>query len=94
MTLSAALDVTAVRTLLTQALQALDARGTRFVRRGEVEARERIERALAKLDDGTYGACDDCGRSISGVRLDAAPDSVLCVACAGRAQRRLAASRS
>ena len=42
----------------------------------------RTERALAKLDDGTYGICDSCGEPILPARLEAMPDSVLCVACA------------
>src|SRR6059058_2812532 len=47
----------------------------------------RTQRALAKLDEGTYGRCDACGRAIAPPRLRAMPDSVLCIACAG-AQRR------
>ena len=43
---------------------------------------ERIERALAKLAEGTYGTCDRCGQPIPAGRLRAAPESVLCVACA------------
>jgi DnaK suppressor protein len=43
---------------------------------------ERIERALAKLDEGTYGICDRCGQPIPAGRLKVAPESVLCVACA------------
>ena len=42
----------------------------------------RTERALAKLDDGTYGLCDSCGSPIPERRLGAMPDSVLCVTCA------------
>jgi len=42
----------------------------------------RTERALAKLDDGTYGLCDSCGAEIPPRRLQAMPDSVLCLACA------------
>jgi len=45
----------------------------------------RTERALAKLDEGSYGRCDGCGRAIEPARLAALPDSVLCVRCAGRA---------
>jgi DnaK suppressor protein len=52
----------------------------------------RTERALAKLDEGTYGLCDSCGRPIAPARLEALPDSVLCVECAG-AQRRVAPRR-
>jgi DnaK suppressor protein len=43
---------------------------------------ERITRALAKLEEGSYGACDRCGQPIPSARLRAAPESVLCVACA------------
>jgi len=43
---------------------------------------ERTERALAKLDEGTYGVCDRCGAPIPEGRLRAMPDSVLCVECA------------
>ena len=37
---------------------------------------ERTERALAKLDDGTYGLCDACGEPIAPKRLQAMPDVV------------------
>jgi DnaK suppressor protein len=43
---------------------------------------ERTERALAKLDDGTYGLCDVCGQPIAEKRLAAMPDAVTCVTCA------------
>jgi DnaK suppressor protein len=41
-----------------------------------------VERALGKLDDGTYGTCDLCGEPIGAERLEAMPWSVLCVRCA------------
>jgi DnaK suppressor protein len=47
----------------------------------------RTERALEKLDDGTYGRCDSCGGEIPPRRLEAMPDSVLCVTCAGKQPR-------
>ena len=53
---------------------------------------ERAERALAKLDDGTYGLCDACGKPIAPKRLQAMPDVVLCIECAA-AQPRTAAPR-
>jgi DnaK suppressor protein len=52
----------------------------------------RAERALAKLDEGTYGICDACGEPIEPARLHARPDSVLCLACAA-AERRPAPPR-
>ena len=43
----------------------------------------RLERALAKLAEGSYGTCDDCGAGIEAGRLRSVPESVLCVGCAG-----------
>ena len=48
---------------------------------------ERTERALGKLDEGTYGVCDGCGAPISPGRLRAMPDGVLCVECAAGERR-------
>ena len=49
----------------------------------ELEAMLRdVERALAKIEEGTYGICDRCGRLISEARLEARPWSVRCVDCA------------
>ena len=53
----------------------------------------RTERALAKLDEGTHGACDACGAPIAPARLRAMPDSVLCVACAAAERRAQPARR-
>jgi len=43
-----------------------------------------VERALAKLEEGTYGHCDTCERPIGEGRLDALPWATLCVRDAGR----------
>jgi DnaK suppressor protein len=43
-----------------------------------------VIRALEKLDDGTYGTCDVCGRPIAVGRLEALPWAVLCVEDAAR----------
>jgi DnaK suppressor protein len=43
---------------------------------------EKLERALAKLADGSYGKCDSCGTPIAPARLEAVPESVLCIDCA------------
>lgn len=46
---------------------------------------DRIGRALEKLDEGTYGICDICGRPISRARLEAAPESTRCIRCQAEA---------
>ena len=43
---------------------------------------EELDRALAKLDEGTYGVCDRCGAAIPEGRIEVHPTAVLCVACA------------
>ena len=48
---------------------------------------ERTERALSKLDEGTYGICDVCGRPITPGRLKALPDGVLCLDCSASERR-------
>jgi RNA polymerase-binding transcription factor len=48
---------------------------------------DRIERALLKIDEGTYGICDACGRPISRGRLTAMPDGVLCLDCSASERR-------
>lgn len=41
-----------------------------------------ITRAIQRLDDGSYGICERCGRAISAERLAARPAAVRCIACA------------
>ncbi len=43
-----------------------------------------VERALAKMDDGTYGRCEACGKEIAEARLEAMPATRLCIDHAGR----------
>ena len=53
----------------------------------------RTERALAKLDEGTYGQCDACGKPIAPKRLQAMPNVVLCIECAAAQPRAVAPRR-
>ncbi len=43
-----------------------------------------VDDALAKLGDGTYGRCEDCGGDIADARLEAMPAARLCIDCASR----------
>jgi RNA polymerase-binding transcription factor len=45
-----------------------------------------VDRALAKLDDSTYGLCDRCGAVISDDRVEALPWAVLCLSCSSRSR--------
>lgn len=42
---------------------------------------EKIEQSLEKIDDGTYGICEDCGCEITKERLEARLIVALCVDC-------------
>jgi DnaK suppressor protein len=46
------------------------------------------ERALARIDTGTYGSCESCGEPIGKARLQAFPRATLCVRCKQREERR------
>jgi DnaK suppressor protein len=50
--------------------------------RGLEDRLAETRRALEKLEEGTYGRCDRCGRAIGAARLAARPESVLCAVCA------------
>jgi DnaK suppressor protein len=47
-----------------------------------------VDRALAKIDAGTYGICEDCGKQIPAARLEARPESIRCVDCKTKAAGR------
>ena len=42
---------------------------------------EKIQKALAKIDEGTFGVCEECGDEISVKRLEARPETTLCIRC-------------
>lgn len=62
----------------------------------EQERREllAIERALAKMSAGDFGACEDCGDEIPSRRLLALPEARLCAHCQTSEERRDARSHS
>jgi len=47
-----------------------------------------VEHALGRLDEGTYGVCERCGRPIGGERLDAVPETTLCIEHKAEAERQ------
>jgi len=47
----------------------------------------KIEGALARIEDGTFGTCLSCGRPIDPARLRARPVTDLCIACKTEAER-------
>jgi len=51
-----------------------------------------VEHALRRLDDGTYGTCEVCGRPIPEERLEAMPAARLCMEHQAEAEREVRAS--
>jgi len=43
---------------------------------------ERLEAALQRMEEGTYGVCAACGQAIEPERLTVLPIATLCIACA------------
>ena len=42
---------------------------------------DKIEKALRKIEDGSFGTCEECGEEISIKRLEARPETTLCIRC-------------
>ena len=49
---------------------------------------EQTERALERIEDGTYGVCEVCGKPIGKARLQVFPRATLCMSCKQREERR------
>ncbi|MBA3630382.1 MAG: TraR/DksA C4-type zinc finger protein [Actinobacteria bacterium] len=48
-----------------------------------------IDHALARIENGTYGTCEACGKPIGDARLEAVPTARFCVEDQARAERDL-----
>ena len=49
---------------------------------------KKIELALKKIDDGTFGICEECGEPISLKRLQARPETTMCIRCKEEQEQR------
>jgi DnaK suppressor protein len=49
---------------------------------------EQIEAALKRIEDGSFGRCEACGKEIPKARLEAIPYAALCVKCASRQEEQ------
>ncbi len=49
--------------------------------------RQRIESALTRIENGTFGLCLECGEEINPKRLDFDPTFLLCIVCAGAREK-------
>jgi DnaK suppressor protein len=49
---------------------------------------KKIEKALARIEDGTFGICERCEEDITPKRLEARPVTTLCLRCKEEQERR------
>lgn len=54
----------------------------------EREMLAQVDRALARIEAGTYGVCESCGEPIGKMRVMAFPRATLCLSCKQRQERR------
>jgi DnaK suppressor protein len=48
---------------------------------------DKIQQALERIDEGKFGVCEDCGEPISIKRLEARPETTLCIRCKEEQER-------
>ena len=53
----------------------------------ENDTLDQIQAAIERIEDGSYGQCEECGVRIPKTRLNAIPYTTLCVKCAGRMEQ-------
>ena len=58
------------------------------------EELQQVQAALQRVEDGTYGTCVDCGRTISDARLEALPWTPYCVEDSEKHQREAGAKQA
>ncbi len=58
------------------------------LRRRELGLLRKIEKALQRMEDGSYGYCEECGDEIGFPRLKARPVAELCIDCKEEQERR------
>ena len=58
------------------------------IRGRERKLMEKVEEALTRIDDGSYGVCAGCGNDIAIKRLQARPVAKFCIDCKTRQEQR------
>lgn len=58
------------------------------IRDRERKLMNKIEEALGRIDDGSYGICDSCGEDIAVKRLEARPVAKFCIDCKTKQEQR------
>ncbi|MCO6452120.1 MAG: TraR/DksA C4-type zinc finger protein [Caldilineales bacterium] len=74
-------DIGASNHMADEATTAYDQASDLALRRKTEHRLQRVARALAKFESGTYGYCENCGEAIDFARLKALPDARFCMKC-------------
>ena len=69
------------RDFVDQASDETERNFTMRLRNREQRLLRKIDEAIQRTKDGTYGICDECGDSIAPDRLEARPVTTLCIDC-------------
>jgi RNA polymerase-binding transcription factor DksA len=48
----------------------------------ELSELKRIDAALKRMEEGSYGTCQTCGKAVAEARLVAVPEAAQCISCA------------
>ena len=54
------------------------------IERNSIDLLHKVERALERVDDGSYGVCESCGSEIPIARLEVLPYATMCVTCSAK----------
>ena len=84
----AAVEDIGVKDLADVASNDIDARTLEAVGTKDKIRLQRIESAMARLENGRFGICAGCGKKIGEARMEAIPYSVMCIECQSNSERR------
>lgn len=69
--------------------EAFDQAAGLALQRNQQRLLEAVERALERIEAGTYGVCERCGEAIDLARLKALPYAIYCIDCQSRIEQQL-----
>src|SRR6478736_2239687 len=66
----------------------MDLASSEYIQSFTFRLRGREKTFLSKIEDGSFGICEDCGEPISIKRLEARPETTLCIRCKEDQERK------
>ncbi len=74
-------DKDSIKDVVDAASDELDKAFVMRIRDRELKLIKKIDEALKRIEDGSYGICEECGCDIEEKRLSARPVATMCIAC-------------